>query len=71
MVRVFQDKRWVAVIALAALIALTVLAVSLHQIQFRAGQTYSQKEARDNAEISIKAAVDAWVAVPWWKQAGV
>jgi hypothetical protein len=63
----FENKRLILLLAVLALGALTVLAISLNEVPFREGQHFGQNGVTDfNAapeEIS-----QIWVEVPLWKQ---
>jgi hypothetical protein len=63
----FENKRLVLLLAVLALAALTVLAVSLNQVSFREAQHFGQKEAA-SLESSSEEVGQIWVEVPIWKQ---
>ena len=67
----FENKRLILVLAVLALGALTVLAVSLNEIPFREGQRFGQSEAGRTPQINPQEVINAWVEIPWWKQASV
>lgn len=63
----FENKRLVLLLAVLALGALTVLAISLNQVPFREGERFGQKEAA-SLEASSEVVGQIWVEVPIWKQ---
>ena len=62
-----ENKRLVLLLAVLALGALTVLAISLNQVPFREGQQFGQKEA-EGFQSSAEDMGQIWVEVPIWKQ---
>jgi len=63
----FENKRWVLLLAVLALVALTVLAISLNEVPFREGQRFGQKEAAD-VQFSVEQVAQVWAEIPFWKQ---
>jgi hypothetical protein len=63
----FENKRLVLLLAVLALGALTVLAISLNQVPFREGQHFGQKETTE-FQSSAEEMGQIWVEVPIWKQ---
>ena len=63
----FQKKVWIALLAVLALGALTVLAVSLDQMSFEKGQQFGHSEATPAPSISIQEMTNAWQEIPAWK----
>jgi len=63
----FEDKRLVLLLAVLALGALTVLAISLNQVPFRAAQQFGQKESAQ-FQSSVDDMGQIWLEVPIWKQ---
>lgn len=63
----FENKRLVLLLAVLALGALTVLAISLNQVPFREGQQFGQKQA-EQFQSSSEEVGRLWVEVPIWKQ---
>ncbi len=63
----FENKRLILLLAVLALGALTVLAISLNEVPFREGQHFGQNGVTD-----FRAAPEelgqTWVEVPLWKQ---
>lgn len=65
-----ENKRLIQILAALALLALTILAVSLNEIPFREGQQFSQG-TEGTRRINPQEIINAWVEVPWWRQAGL
>jgi hypothetical protein len=65
-----DNKRLVLVLAAFALVALTVLAISLNGVPFREGQRFVQTP-QGSVEVDAREVIDAWVAIPWWRQASI
>ena len=63
----FQNKRLILLLAVLALGALTVLAISLNEVPFREGQHYGQ-QATTTVEFFPGDIGQVWVEVPIWKQ---
>jgi hypothetical protein len=63
----FENKRLVLLLAVLALGALTVLALSLNQIPFREAQHFGQKEVEE-VQLSAEQVSLIWAEVPIWKQ---
>ena len=63
----FENKRLILLLAVLALGALTVLAISLNEIPFREGQHFSQKGVTD-FDVPPEEMGQVWVEVPLWKQ---
>lgn len=63
----FENKRLILLLAVLALGALTVLAVSLNAVPFREGQHFSQKGVTD-FQAAPEEIDQIWVEVPLWKQ---
>jgi hypothetical protein len=63
----FENKRLVLLLAVLALGALTVLAISLNQVPFREGQHFGQKETAE-FQSSAEEMGQIWLEVPIWKQ---
>lgn len=66
----FENKRLVIVFAAVGLLALTMLAISLNEIPFREGQRFVQTP-QGSVEVDAREVIDAWVAIPWWRQASI
>lgn len=66
----FENKRLILILAAVALVALTVLATSLGDVPFHAGQRFAQSTG-GNVRVDPRELIDAWVEVSWWKQAGL
>jgi Domain of unknown function (DUF4129) len=62
----FENKRLVLLLAVLALGALTVLAISLNQVPFREGQHFGQKESA-HFEPYVGDVGEIWADVPIWK----
>jgi hypothetical protein len=67
----FQKKLWIVLLAVLALGALTVLAVSLDDVSFNTAQRFAQSEAEALAPISAEDVTRTWSAVPLWKHLAV
>jgi len=67
----FENKRLILVLAVLALGALTVLAVSLNEVPFREGQRFGQSGAGRGPQVNPQQVINAWVEIPWWKQASI
>jgi len=67
----FENKRLILLLAVLALGALTVLAVSLNEVPFREGQQFGWGEAEQAAEIDAQEVIDGWIEIPWWQHLGV
>ena len=63
----FQNKRLILFLAVLALGALTVLAISLNEVPFREGQHFGQ-QGKTTVEFFPQDAGQVWVEVPIWKQ---
>lgn len=63
-----QRKVWILLLAVIALGALTVLAISVDEISFRDAQRYSREPAAALPPIESGALQQEWVDVPVWKQ---
>jgi len=63
----FETKRLVLLLAVLALGALTVLAISLNQVPFHEGQHFGRKEAAQ-PQPYVEDVGQIWVDVPIWKQ---
>jgi uncharacterized protein DUF4129 len=63
----FQNKRLILLLAVLALGALTVLAISLNEVPFREGQHFGQ-QGTTTVEFFPKDVGQDWVQVPIWKQ---
>jgi hypothetical protein len=63
----FQNKRLILLLAVLALGALTVLAISLNEVPFREGQHFGRQETR-TVEFFPEDYGQVWVEVPLWKQ---
>lgn len=66
----FENKRLILVLAALALVALTVLALSLNEVPFRQAQRFGRSET-EGARINPQEVINAWVEVPWWQQVGI
>lgn len=62
-----QKKLWIALLAVLALGALTVLAVSLDDVSFEKGQQFGHSDATPAPPISIQEMTNAWEQIPAWK----
>jgi hypothetical protein len=63
----FENKRLVLLLAVLALGALTILAISLNQVPFRESQHFGQKEVTE-FQTSAEEISQIWANVPIWKQ---
>ena len=63
----FENKRLILLLAVLALGALTVLAISLNAVPFREGQHFGQNGATD-FQAAPEEIGQIWVEVPLWKQ---
>jgi hypothetical protein len=63
----FENKRLILLLAALALVALTVLAVSLNEVSFRTGERFSRTEAVE-VQFSPADVARAWTGIPVWKQ---
>jgi hypothetical protein len=63
----FENKRLVLLLAVLALGALTILAISLNQVPFREGQRFGQREMTQ-FQVSAEEIREIWTQVPIWKQ---
>jgi uncharacterized protein DUF4129 len=63
----FQNKRLILLLAVLALGALTVLAISLSEVPFREGQHFGQ-QGTTTLEFFPQDLGQVWVEVPIWKQ---
>jgi hypothetical protein len=61
-----ENKRLVLLLAVLALGALTVLAVSLNEVPFREGQQFGHREAVD-VQVSAQQVAQVWGNIPVWK----
>jgi hypothetical protein len=65
-----ENKRLILILAGLALLALTVLAVSLNEIPFQDAQQFRQ-DAQATRRINPQEIINAWVETPWWRQAAL
>jgi hypothetical protein len=63
----FENKRWVILLAILALGALTILAISLNDVRFREGQHFGRQGTTDVQSFSEDMG-QVWVDVPIWRQ---
>ena len=63
----FENKRWVILLAILALGALTILAISLNEVPFREGQHFGRQGTSDVQSFPEDMG-QVWVEVPIWKQ---
>ncbi len=63
----FENKRLIVLLAILALGALTVLAISLNQVPFREAQHFGHSEA-DEPQFTTVNVAQIWAEVPIWKQ---
>src|SRR5262245_55636061 len=63
----FENKRWILVIAVLGLGALTVLAVGLNDVPFRGAQSFSRGVERGNLRIASQNFIDSIVSIPFWQ----
>jgi len=63
----FENKRWVILLAILALGALTILAISLNEVPFREGQHFGRQGTSD-VQAFPEDMGQVWVEVPIWKQ---
>ena len=63
----FENKRWVILLAILALGALTILAISLNEVPFREGQHFGRRGTSD-VQAFPEDMGQVWVEVPIWKQ---
>lgn len=65
-----ENKRLILILAALALVALTVLAISLNDVPLRDGQQFSQP-SEGTRRINPQEIINAWVEIPWWRQASL
>jgi hypothetical protein len=65
-----ENKRLILVLAALALVALTVLALSLNGVPFREGQRYSLRSG-ERESVNPQEILNAWVEISWWQQISV
>ena len=65
-----ENKRLILVLAALALLALTVLAISLNDMPFRAAQHFGQ-DGTDKVSNVPQELITEWIEIPWWKQLGI
>ena len=63
----FQNKRLILLLAVLALGALTILAISLNEVPFREGQHFGQR-GTTTIEVLPEDLSQVWVEIPIWKQ---
>jgi Domain of unknown function (DUF4129) len=63
----FQNKRLILLLAVLALGALTILAISLNEVPFREGQHFGQ-QGTTTVEVFPEDLSQVWVEIPIWKQ---
>jgi hypothetical protein len=63
----FENKRWVILLAILALGALTILAISLNEVPFREGQHFGRQGTTDVQSFPEDMG-QVWVDVPIWRQ---
>ena len=63
----FENKHWVILLAILALGALTILAISLNAVPFREGQHFGRQGTTDVQSFPEDMG-QVWVEVPIWKQ---
>lgn len=63
----FQNKRLILLLAVLALGALTILAISLNEVPFREGQHFGQR-GTTTIEVFPEDLSQGWVEIPIWKQ---
>lgn len=63
----FQKKLTIALLAVLALGALTVLAISLNDISFEKGQQFGRSDVTPAPVVSIRDMTNAWEEIPAWK----
>jgi Domain of unknown function (DUF4129) len=63
----FENKRLVLLLAILALGALTVLAISLNEVPFREGRHFG-RNGETNFQIATQDISQIWIQVPIWKQ---
>jgi hypothetical protein len=63
----FENKRLILLLAVLALGALTVLAISLNEVPFHEGQHFSQN-GTTGFKVTPEDRGDVWVEVPFWQQ---
>jgi hypothetical protein len=63
----FQKKPWIVFVATLALGALTVLSLSLNEVNFKEGQRYSQKESAELQAVSAEDVLNSFQDVRLWK----
>ncbi len=64
----FQRKLWIALLAVLALGALTVLSFSMDTIPFNEAQHFVNNEAGDFPPVTAQDVTNAWSGVALWKQ---
>lgn len=64
----FQRKLWIALLAILALGALTVLAISLNDVPFQEGKHYGPRETAELPDVNAEGAIQALQDVDLWKQ---
>jgi hypothetical protein len=63
----FQKKLWIALLAMLALGALTVLALSLDSVSFHEAQQFGRKAATESSPIPLAEIAEIWADIPLWK----
>ncbi|HLO29322.1 MAG TPA: DUF4129 domain-containing protein [Anaerolineales bacterium] len=66
----FENKRLILLLAVLALGALTVLALSLNSVPFHGAQRFGYGDSGQVQLILPESALRDWVEIPWWKQIG-
>src|ERR1043166_5289977 len=66
----FENKRLILILAALALLALTVLAISLNNTPFRAAQHFGQ-DGTEKVSNAPQELITEWIAIPWWKELGI
>lgn len=67
----FENKRWILVISVLALGALTVLAVGLSDVPFRGAQTFRRESEAGNLRTFSQNLLNSIVDIPLWQQISV
>ena len=65
-----ENKRLILILAALALVALTVLAISLNEVPLKEGQQFSLP-SDGTKRFNPQELINTWVEIPWWRQAAL
>jgi hypothetical protein len=65
-----ENKRWIILVSVLALGALTMLAISLDDVPFREAQVFDRNDPRQLSAVPLSM-INSIVSVPFWKQVSV